>query len=377
MNRPGRLPLISRGCLAGLIFGSLGLLISFLARLFPSFTEDHFSRTLYPLIAGILSRLSGWVPFSIGEWLVAGLAVSVILTFRGAWRYAHKSGRNRWWAWGAAALAVLGWAGWVYGLFLFAWGLNYSRMPALRAFDLPRLPERPQAEALVQQIGQRLDALREFLAEDEHGVVAATLDLAALDRELEPLQSKVMRDHGLPAVPHGRVKQFLCSPLLLRWGVSGVYIPFTGEPNVVIPAAPGLLPAVAAHERAHLSGLAHEDDASFLALLTTWNSARAEVRYSGYLSLWLHLGRGAKGRSPAVARDLRAIQKFFAEHRGRESGTMWKMYSGYLKSQGVKGGTQSYGRVTGLALRHLQRYGLPRDPLISWTTPLPPIPLRP
>lgn len=129
-----------------------------------------------------------------------------------------------------------------------------------------------------------------------------------LDRELEPLQSKVMRDHGLPAVPHGRVKQFLCSPLLLRWGVSGVYIPFTGEPNVVIPAAPGLLPAVAAHERAHLSGLAHEDDASFLALLTTWNSARAEVRYSGYLSLWLHLGRGAKDDPPAVARDLRAIR---------------------------------------------------------------------
>lgn len=376
-DRPGRPPLISRGCLAGLFIGSLGLLLSLLARSFPHLTETIYSRTVYPPLAGLLARVSGVFPFSLGEWVVAGLFLGVLIAFLRAWRRARRSGRNRWIALGAAELTALGWAGWVYALFLLAWGFNYSRTPIQRTFALPRVPDRPRVEALVQEIGRRMDSLRALLPEGEKGAVALTLDRQALDQELRDLQAQVLQDYGLPPVPHGRVKSFLVSPLLLRWGVSGVYSPFTWEPNIVLPAAPGLLPAVMAHERAHLSGFGHEDDANFLTLLTTWRSACPQVRYSGWLSLWLHLGRGTRGRSPGVVRDLSAIQKFFNEHRGRERGTVWKAYGTYLKSQGVKGGTASYSRVTGLALRHLDRYGLPRDPLVSWIEPLPPPPLRP
>jgi hypothetical protein len=186
-----------------------------------------------------------------------------------------------------------------------------------------------------------------------------TQDLAALDRELAVLQAGVLDDAKLPRVAGGRTKRFVASPLMLRWGVSGVYGPFTGEPNVALPAAPGTLPFTVAHERAHLQGFAWEEDASFVALLTLWRSERPELRYAGWLALWIELQRPSKELSPGVQRDLAAIAHFYRAHRGREAPAVNRAYSAYLEAHGVKGGVASYARVADLALRWLAKHGVP------------------
>lgn len=114
-----------------------------------------------------------------------------------------------------------------------------------------------------------------------------------------------------------------------------------------------------AHERAHLSGFAPEDTASFVAFLTCWRSPRPEVRYAAWLDLWLDFRHEPAERSPGVKRDIAALAAFMKTHRGPEARHVWRAYGGYLKAHGVEGGLQSYNRAAGLALRWLDANGLP------------------
>jgi hypothetical protein len=62
---------------------------------------------------------------------------------------------------------------------------------------------------------------------------------------------------------------------------------------------------------------------------------------------------------------------FDRRYLGRTSRVAGRVYGKFLRSQGVRGGTASYGRAAGLALAYLEARGLPpesaeeRDPVGS------------
>jgi hypothetical protein len=342
------------GVLAGIVAG-----IAFqLLRGRPALTESAYSAGPYPPVAGTLAALAALVPFSLAELSFAVVALVVLAAPVRGWRRTRRSYGSRPRAALSALATLAGTAGWTWALFLALWGFNYARPLAGQLFDLPKA-ERVRDAAMVARIPGILNALREGLPEDGQGIVAGPRDLAPLDAELARLQAEVLAEARLPRVAGGRTKRFVASPLMLRWGVSGVYGPFTGEPNIALPAAPGTLPFTVAHERAHLQGFAWEEDASFIALLTLWRSPRAELRYAGWLELWMELRRPSKELSPAVQRDLAAIAAFYRAHRGREAPAVNRAYSAYLEAHGVKGGVASYARVADLALRWLAVHGAP------------------
>ncbi|MDQ7088471.1 MAG: DUF3810 family protein [Acidobacteriota bacterium] len=330
-----------------------------LARL-PGLVEAVYARRVYPLVARVLAGSSAWLPFSLAEFsfLLVGLAVLGALVF--GYRGARRRGAGGITAAFSGLVRVLAVGGWAWSLFVALWGLNYLRDPPVAIFRLGPPPAAEVAGRWRERIGERLDLLRDGLEEDSRGVIRTPEDLPALDRRIRELEAAAAADLGLPRPAGGRTKVFLSSPLLLRWGVSGTYGPFTGEPNVVLPAPPGLLPAIMAHERAHLAGMAWEEAASFLGLLTLWRSDDPRLRYSAWLSLWLELNPTTSGRSPAVRRDLRAIAAFSRAHRGWEAPAVRRTYSAYLEAHGVTGGTASYSRVADLALRYLNSSGMPR-----------------
>jgi hypothetical protein len=348
---------------AGAVAGLAALLLFVIARARPDLVESVYSRGLYPWLARGLAAASGVVPISLAEIGFALLVAFLLAAPIVGWLYGRRRlERGRLGALREAALWTVGLIGWVWCVFLVVWGFNYSREPVDAAFGLGPSPDPTQSLRWTAAVGERLDRLRDGLEEDDRGVVSMPQDLRALDREIARLQRGTLSARGLPAVGRGHTKSFALSPLLLRWRVSGVYGPFTGEPNVVLPAAPGLLPFVIAHERAHLAGIAHEDQASYLALATLWSSEDPRLRYSAWLELWLHLSPTVRGRHPGVVRDLRAISEFSRRHAGWEQPLVRTAYDAYLKSHGVRGGTRSYGRVAQLALRHLETFGIPDPP---------------
>src|SRR2546421_2599 len=114
-------------------------------------------------------------------------------------------------------------------------------------------------------------------------------------------------------------------------GLSGFYMPFTGEPNFNAAQPDFDLPYVVAHEKAHQRGFAREDEANFIAFVVCVNSTNPYVRYSGYLnalnvvgafvsldpqlnkSLFERVGEGPRN-------DLRARAAFWARYEGPARG---------------------------------------------------------
>lgn len=365
MNRRSRSQLFSRLPLrirVGLICGVASLILLLIAGRVPQLIESLYSRTLYPPIARSLALLTSWLPISLAElsFIAVGLLLiaSPVLAFTRARRSNAPLSR----ALGRSAIQLLGEAGWVWTVFLLLWGLNYARAPVARVFDLHAGPTAVGQRQLIAQVGERLDLLRASLEEDENGVligIRSRQQFEQVDDQIRELQAEALNSLGLSGMHHGRTKRVISSPLLLRWGVSGVYGPFTGEPNIVMPCAVGKLPFIIAHERAHLSGFAWEEAASFVAFVTLWRAEDPLLRYSAWLELWMILGGTPRDRSPAVQRDLKAIRDFYIEHVGREAPAVRKVYSAYLRAHGVKGGVASYSRAGQLALAYLNRHGFP------------------
>ncbi len=350
---------ITSATVVGWGIGVLSLMLFLAAQRAPGAVESLYSRAIYPRIASTLAWCFAWVPISVGELVLIVIPIVVLWGVIAGWRAGRRAGWGLPWSAMAALGRGVARVSVVWFLFLVCWGLNYSRWQPEVLFQLEPPQDSIQTEQLIESIGRRLDELRGGLAQDDQGVALMPGDLSELDLQLRQAQAELLAEQELPAIGVGRVKRFESSPLLLRWGVSGMYGPFTGEPQLVLPAAPTQLPFTLAHERAHLSGFAWEEAASFIGLLTCWRSDDPRVQYSGWLLLWISLRHGSENREPGVQRDLRAISKFALEHRGREAPAVWRTYSGFLSAHGVKGGTRSYGRVAGLALAWLSKHGVP------------------
>jgi hypothetical protein len=344
------------GIWAGLL--SVGLL--FLGRLDRGLVERVYSQGAYPWIARVVSSVSGAIPFALAE-----VAVVAIVVF-GVWRVVRRvrtvrrAGRTRRWAALAAAATSLTVIGWTATGAIWLYGFNLDRRSTDQLWQVRSDVAQAEIERLIADVGRRVDALRVFLPEDGRGVVRMPSDLRELDAHLVPVQARALADAGLPRIGTGRAKRQLFGGFARNYA-TGYFSPLTLEPTLAWPPFPTTLPSVAAHERAHLSGFAYEDEASFVGFLTTIGSGRADVRYSGWLDLWLRIGRDSNQRSAAVQRDIAAYLAAARAARGPGEETVQRAQDVLLKASGQPEGLGSYALVVVRAFRYLATYGFPAD----------------
>ena len=141
-------------------------------------------------------------------------------------------------------------------------------------------------------------------------------------------------------------------------GVSGMLAPLFLETYLNPDLTPPERPYVLAHEWAHLSGFAPEEDASFVGLVAALR-ADTPARYSA----WLYLVSEAGGRLHPVTRqlvlepleagprrDLAAIDERLRRRVPWLDRASWVAYDRAIKSQGAAEGVAGYGRVIDLLL---------------------------
>lgn len=327
----------------------------------PDLVEKWYGQVIYPVLAGLLARVSSLVPFSIAEWalvaLVLGGAVAlVVLAVR------VRRGRARL---GPAlvrvSLAALLVAGPLYLAFLLCFGLNYQRPPLAEVQGWDVAPPAPdELVAAARALASQLAELRSSLSEDEAGVLdfdpqealsGAPVGLAAAVRRYPRLGLDVGR---------ARPKCVVFSRAMTLVGIGGIYIPFTAEPNLNCEVPEPFLPFAASHEMIHAAGVASEAEADFLAYVACREHPQAEFRYAGRLVAMQYL-RAAVGRvDPAAAqllsreiqggpqRDLDAQDAFWRAHRSRLQDVGDRVNDTYLKTQGVEAGIADYGRMVEL-----------------------------
>jgi hypothetical protein len=347
----------------GLALIGAGLAIQGAASRHPAAVESLYSRALYPQLAGLLGCLTGFLPFSLGEAGLAALGLGLLLLLL---RLVREAGRRRAVPWGELGRLLSGGliaGGVTYLAFLFFWGLNYQRQPFGRSAGLETAPA-PVAElrSLCRELVEGADELREGLAEDERGVLRLPDGTAGARSRTEAGFRRLADLYPVLGGRCSRVKPVLASPLLARLGITGIYCPFTGEPNLNTTLPDPEVPFSASHEVAHQRGFAREDEANYLGYLACRLHPDADFRYSGVLAASLYaldeLRRADPQaaapletlRSPAVRRDIEALAAWAARYRGALGRASVRINDAYLRSQGQREGVRSYGRMVDLLL---------------------------
>jgi len=331
----------------GLSLVPLGLLALGLSFRFPQTTESLYAQGVYPQVVRLFAALN-FVSFSWAEVLLGSAMVAAGFFFR-----PRKILLTLWCGGG-----VLLWA------FLLLWGFNYARPPLEERLGLDLPSADPQA---LLEAGERTAALTSALfesLEQDSGPTRLPVSFHELDRAI---------DEGYRALelPGDRIlsdttsaKPLLSSTLFSYLGISGIFIPFTGEPSVNALQPDAALPMVLAHEKAHQRGITHEGEANFAAFLVcSREEAPPYLRYAAYLFATRYLlGEAAQylpreevaaawdrlGSGPSA--DLRAMEDFWERYQGVASDLTAEVNDRYLRALQIPEGVESYGTVVRLLL---------------------------
>jgi Protein of unknown function (DUF3810) len=346
-----------RRLVVGVLLVALGSVLQLGSASQPEGVERLYSRFLFPAVQVALGCLTGRVPFSVGELLLlAFVVISLAFLIRTLVRPV-PFGRRLLSLLAEATLL----AGIVYCGFLLLWGLNYGRKSFGTSARLDTSPASlDELEGLSRTLVEETNGERALVREDTAGVMrlgggrAEALGRAALGFD------EAERLYPFLAGRCTRPKPLLLSPLASRLGITGIYLPFSGEANVNDTVPDPDVPFSTSHEIAHQRGFAREDEANYLGYLACRLHPDPDFRYSGllnasiYVQHALHRARRdaaadiEKIRSPGVRRDLLALQAWSDRYRGPAREAAERVNDAYLKTQGQAAGVESYGRVVDL-----------------------------
>ena len=376
MDRPGDRPLHIRRRLILLGCGVAAFGLSRILAAFPGVVETVYANGFAPVMIGALSRASGWVPFSIGEWVLLafvarqllGVGSGLVEVFRRRRRLVH--------ALAAGALRFGADLGIGVTLFYVLWGFNYARAPLDERLGWPAgaAPGAEELATLATEMVAAGNAAYLELHDVEDLGVETTLpdDLTELERSIDGSWNAVGTSIGLPQLGdrcYGRAKRMISSRAMCYLFLGGFFFVWTGEATVN-----GALPAIAqphsmAHEKAHQRGFAPEDEANFMGFMAGAAADDPLARYSAYLFAQDQLlgalravdrkraGELVDERLPGVKRDIASEHAFWERFRGPSARAAERANDLYLRSNRVEGGTLSYGRSLALMVEYARRRG--------------------
>lgn len=344
----------------------IAFVLALICFLLSSFGAVFPSRTNF-LIVQALSQLTGIFPFSLFEFMIYGLVLFYMgLAFRSAVVFLgrHPAAKTILLLNLKRALTSVFL---LYSAFVLLWGLNYNNPPLHERMGLNR--QAHSAEQLAQ-LGRYLAKLaneaRLDVFEDESGTFALERHYRdVFQRAPEGFQAAAEEFYFLGG-NFGLPKPILASRLLTYTFITGIYSPFTGEANVNVHTPPAQIIFTTMHEIAHQRGIAPEDEANFVAFITSIRHPDPDFRYAGYLNA-LNYVRSALARtapfylaeinallSDSVRRDINSQIDFWNAYRGRAQEVASQMNDNYLRFNGVSEGVQSYGLVVDLLFAYYE-----------------------
>lgn len=353
----------------------ISLLLNFLASKFPYFIETFYTQGINKITVQLLSKISGIIPFSIYEFTIYTVIIfslyfviySLYLIFSNKHRfkiYMVKSITN--------FLSIVSIA---YFLFLILWGFNYNKLP-LETILIDRYNKTNDKSItkveynnenlieLYKYLIDKTNETRELVLEDNNHVMKSNSDykdvIKRANTGFNNISSIIPNLDGY----YGNAKYILYSKLMCYTGITGIYFPFTGEANINKATPDFSIPSTTLHEMAHQRGYASEDEANFIAYLASINHSDVDFIYSGYRLALHHTSNAlrnvdfdaykelSRNLSEDVINDIKNNNEFWSKYEGEINNLSDNFNNSYLKANGVKEGTKSYGKMVDLLLTY-------------------------
>lgn len=347
----------------------IALIINYIARLDPYFTEKYFSRGIYPIMAQTVSFITSLLPFSIAE---AGVFIGfpllilyIIYSTVKSYRYEAQS-RDIFHRLISTLLALISVASF---MFTTLCGVNYHRLPFSYYSGLEVVPSTvSELSMLCDALIVKANSLREGLSTDDNGVMMLT-DKSIYDtaKGVQRAYSALSEEYSVLKGNYPPPKPVFISKAMSYIQITGFYTPYTCEANVNIDVPDYSIPSTMAHELTHLRGFMREDEANYLAYVCCKYSDNKEITYSGTMLALVYCMNSLYGNdydeyeklyytySDGVRLDFEYNSRYWANFEGKIGDTYDKINDTYLKANGQTDGVKSYGRMVDLLLAEFRQ----------------------
>ncbi len=329
---------------------------------YPLFVENWYSNWVYPITSALLRRALGFLPFSLGDFLYTLLVIMLIRWI--VLRIRQKFKEPKRWILNSLAMLSL-----IYFCFNLFWGFNYYRLPLHTALEIDN---DYNTEELVE-LTRDLIATSNELHFSITGNDSVKVDIPYSKGEILKLSVEGYSnieddfpelDYNIPSL-----KRSLYSISLTYMGFNGYLNPLTNEGQVNTRIVPYKIPTTASHEIGHQLGFAKENEANFLACLTTMNHPDKYFNYSGYTFALSYCLSELYRRDPELAEQLaqtlnfgikenyREVREFWESHKNPFEPIFMFTYNTFLVANNQPEGMRSYSYVVALLVNYHKSRG--------------------
>mgnify|MGYP001625118991 FL=1 len=337
---------ISRVIFSAILLVLTGLLLAIGAAA-PAPMFDYYQEFSQKALS-VLSGLTGVVPFAVWEVLALLLILWAIYTLIECLR----RGRVLRWLSGVLVTVCT-----LVLLFVALWGLNHFGPTVGERMGLETRPYSvDEVYEAALWYAEQANTLATQMPTNNQNVTQFS-DFSTLAKSAGKGYAVLSRQYDCFTEAGATVKKLTAWPLYSYSGITGIFIPFTGESNVNPDTYAASLPFTMCHELAHRQGYAAEDDANFCAYLACMASDNVEFRYSGAYSAFVYCYNALHSAdrelaaqvwetaSEQVRADCAAANTHYAKYEGKVQEVAQEANDAYLKAFDQEDGVQSYGAV--------------------------------
>lgn len=242
-------------------------------------------------------------------------------------------------------------AGWIIVWFFVAWGFNYTHYDSI-PLDKSKHITVEELYKFSIHAADKANSSRKMVTE---------IDFHVDDNIIRKGVEDFCKSQSIPTLGHVQCKDVHLNGFMRRWGVAGIYFPFTFESYCDASFPSVVRSFIKAHEMAHGYGITNEGEADYFGYMAlSKHTHQPELNYVADLEL-LRSIRSLLYResdslfqllntqlSKEVMSDLKMIKENIKQYPEFFPGVPSALNNNYLKAMGIQEGVQSYDRFVDL-----------------------------
>ncbi|MEW7279121.1 DUF3810 domain-containing protein [Aquimarina sp. 2201CG1-2-11] len=324
---------------------------------FPSFVERFYSNGIFIYISKMLRYAFGWIPFSFGDIAYAILIILLV-------RFLFKKVLKKRIIWKDFLLDIGATLSVVYFCFHILWGMNYYRLPLHEILHIEDTYTQEELIAVSEKLITKANALHLALEPNDSLPIQIPYTKEEIFQKTVPAYHQLQKTFpSLKYHPKSLKKSILSVPLTYM-GFSGYLNPITNEAQVNSLILNYKTPTTSCHEEAHQLGFAKENEANFIAALTTMGYDDLYFKYSGVTfslrfclnDLYLRNEEKAicliEKLRPGIRKNYQLVSEFWESYENPLEPLFKSTYDSYLKANNQPEGLETYSYVVALLVNY-------------------------